>query len=45
MTTYLSDHLRIPGGVPKAEGLEYLQQVEAPFEPRALHGCDRSSRR
>ena len=33
MATYLINHLRIPGGVPKAEGLEYLEQVEATFEP------------
>jgi uncharacterized protein (DUF1330 family) len=32
MTTDLINHLRIPGGVPKPEGLEYLEQVEATFE-------------
>ena len=33
MTTYLINHLRIPGGVPKDEGLEYLESVEATFKP------------
>jgi len=31
MTTYLINHLRIPGGIPKPENLEYLEQVEATF--------------
>jgi uncharacterized protein (DUF1330 family) len=29
MSTYLINHLRIPGGVPNDEGLAYLEQVEA----------------
>jgi uncharacterized protein (DUF1330 family) len=33
MTTYLINHLRIPNGVPKGEGLEYLERVEATFQP------------
>jgi uncharacterized protein (DUF1330 family) len=33
MTTYLINHLRIPGGIPKPENLEYLEQVEATFIP------------
>jgi uncharacterized protein (DUF1330 family) len=33
MATYLINHLRTPGGVPNAEGLEYLERVEATFEP------------
>jgi uncharacterized protein (DUF1330 family) len=33
MTTYLINHLRIPGGIPKPENLEYLEQVEATFTP------------
>jgi hypothetical protein len=37
MATYLISHLHIPGSVPKAEGLEYSQQVEATFEP---YGAD-----
>jgi hypothetical protein len=28
--TYLINHLRIPGGVPKPEGLEYPEQFERP---------------
>jgi uncharacterized protein (DUF1330 family) len=28
MSTYLINHLRIPGGVPNEEGLSYLEQVE-----------------
>ena len=28
MSTYLINHLRIPGGVPNAEGLDYLDRVE-----------------
>lgn len=33
MTTYLINHLRIPNGVPKPEGLAYLESVEATFTP------------
>jgi uncharacterized protein (DUF1330 family) len=33
MKTYLINHLRIPGDVPNAEGLDYLEQVEATVEP------------
>jgi uncharacterized protein (DUF1330 family) len=33
MSTYLINHLRIPNGVPKPENLEYLDKVEATFEP------------
>jgi uncharacterized protein (DUF1330 family) len=33
MTTYLINHLRIPNGVPTPEALEYLENVEATFEP------------
>ena len=29
MSTYLINHLRVPGGVPNEEGLSYLEQVEA----------------
>ena len=29
MSTYLINHLRIPGGVPNSAGLDYLEQVEA----------------
>ena len=29
MSTYLINHLRIPGGVPNEEGLSYLEQVES----------------
>ncbi|WP_433554164.1 DUF1330 domain-containing protein [Micromonospora zamorensis] len=29
MSTYLINHLRIPGGVPTEESLRYLEQVEA----------------
>ena len=29
MSTYLINHLRIPGGIPNDEGLLYLEQVEA----------------
>jgi uncharacterized protein (DUF1330 family) len=29
MSTYLINHLRIPGGVPNEDGLSYLDQVEA----------------
>jgi hypothetical protein len=33
MTTYLIDHLRIPGHVPTEDGLAYLEQVEATVAP------------
>ncbi|MFC6018138.1 DUF1330 domain-containing protein [Plantactinospora solaniradicis] len=33
MTTYLINHLRIPGGVPNEKGLSYLEQVEATVAP------------
>jgi uncharacterized protein (DUF1330 family) len=33
MTTYLINHLRIPTGVPNSEALEYLEKVEATFQP------------
>lgn len=33
MTTYLINHLRIPGGVPNEDGLRYLEQVEATVAP------------
>ena len=33
MTTYLINHLRTPGGVPKPAALDYLELVEATFEP------------
>jgi uncharacterized protein (DUF1330 family) len=33
MSTYLINHLRIPGGVPNEEGLSYLEQVEATAAP------------
>jgi uncharacterized protein (DUF1330 family) len=33
MSAYLINHLRIPGGVPNAESLEYLERVEATFKP------------
>jgi uncharacterized protein (DUF1330 family) len=33
MTTYLINHLRIPGGVPTEDGLAYLDQVEATVAP------------
>jgi uncharacterized protein (DUF1330 family) len=33
MTTYLINHLRIPNGVPNGESLEYLERVEATFQP------------
>lgn len=29
MSTYLINHLRIPGDIPNEEGLSYLEQVEA----------------
>jgi uncharacterized protein (DUF1330 family) len=33
MTTYLINHLRIPGGVPTKDELAYLEQVEATVAP------------
>ncbi|MFG1807602.1 DUF1330 domain-containing protein [Streptomyces sp. NPDC049040] len=33
MSTYLINHLRIPGGVPNEAGLTYLEQVEATARP------------
>jgi uncharacterized protein (DUF1330 family) len=33
MSTYLINHLRIPGGVPNEAGLSYLEQVEATAQP------------
>jgi uncharacterized protein (DUF1330 family) len=33
MTTYLINHLRIPGGVPKPDALVYLENVEDTFRP------------
>ncbi|MFI7550907.1 DUF1330 domain-containing protein [Verrucosispora sp. WMMD703] len=33
MSTYLINHLRIPGGVPNEAGLRYLEQVEATVKP------------
>ena len=33
MSTYLINHLRIPGGVPNDEGLAYLERVEATAKP------------
>src|SRR5690606_8207985 len=33
MTTYLINHLRIPGGIPNDQGLRYLEQVEATVAP------------
>jgi uncharacterized protein (DUF1330 family) len=33
MSAYLINHLRIPGGVPNAEGLDYLEQVEGTAKP------------
>jgi uncharacterized protein (DUF1330 family) len=33
MTAYLINHMRIPNGVPKPEGLVYLENVEATFKP------------
>jgi uncharacterized protein (DUF1330 family) len=33
MSTYLINHLRIPGGVPNEEGLSYLEQVERTVQP------------
>ena len=33
MTTYLINHLRIPGDIPNSDGLSYLEQVEATVAP------------
>jgi uncharacterized protein (DUF1330 family) len=33
MRAYLINHLRIPGGIPNSEGLDYLEQVEATAKP------------
>ncbi|MEU3252740.1 DUF1330 domain-containing protein [Streptomyces sp. NPDC006997] len=33
MSTYLINHLRIPGGVPNEEGLSYLERVEGTAHP------------
>jgi uncharacterized protein (DUF1330 family) len=33
VSTYLVNHLRIPGNVPNEEALEYLERVEATFKP------------
>jgi reactive intermediate/imine deaminase len=33
MATYLINHLRIPNEIPNAKGLEYLEKVEATFQP------------
>jgi uncharacterized protein (DUF1330 family) len=33
MTTYLVNHLRIPGDIPNEAGLVYLEQVEATVAP------------
>jgi uncharacterized protein (DUF1330 family) len=33
MSTYLINHLRIPGGVPNENALRYLEQVEATVAP------------
>jgi uncharacterized protein (DUF1330 family) len=33
MTTYLINHLRVPGGIPKPESLAYLENIEATFKP------------
>ena len=33
MVTYLINHLRTPGGVPKPAALDYLEKVEATFLP------------
>jgi uncharacterized protein (DUF1330 family) len=29
MSTYLINHLRIPGGIPNSQGLDYLDRVES----------------
>ncbi len=41
MSTYLINHLRIPGGVPNEEGLSYLEQVEATVAPFGGSGSRR----
>ncbi|MFF3949960.1 DUF1330 domain-containing protein [Streptomyces sp. NPDC001902] len=33
MSTYLINHLRIPGGIPNDEGLTYLERVDATLRP------------
>jgi uncharacterized protein (DUF1330 family) len=33
MSTYLVNHLRIPGDIPNGEALDYLENVEATFKP------------
>jgi uncharacterized protein (DUF1330 family) len=33
MATYLINHLRIPNEIPNGESLEYLEKVEASFQP------------
>ncbi|WP_208761417.1 hypothetical protein [Microbispora hainanensis] len=33
MSTYLINHLRIPGDIPNEAGLSYLEQVEATVKP------------
>ncbi|WP_329459857.1 DUF1330 domain-containing protein [Streptomyces sp. NBC_01497] len=33
MSTYLINHLRIPGGIPNEAGLSYLEQVEETAKP------------
>jgi uncharacterized protein (DUF1330 family) len=33
MSAYLINHLHIPGGIPNAAGLSYLEQVEATVKP------------
>ncbi|TCL73996.1 DUF1330 domain-containing protein [Rhizobium sp. BK251] len=33
MKTYLINHLRVPGDIPNAEGLTYLENVEATVAP------------
>ena len=33
MSTYVITHLRIPGGVPNHQGLDYLEQVESTVGP------------
>ena len=38
MTTYLINHLRIPGGVPKPDALVYLENVEDTFRPTGANG-------
>jgi uncharacterized protein (DUF1330 family) len=46
MSTYLINHLRIPGGVPNDEALSYLEQVEetvAPFGGRWLANGEATS--